>query len=235
MMISVYVVRCLDNDKLYVGVTKGTVANRWKGHCKAAKYGSTFAFHAAIRKHGKYRFEPRLASEHDVRRDAFDEECRLIAEMGTHVSLGRGYNMTAGGEGFIGLSQASLRSMAEKHRRENLSAETLEKMRVAKIGVRLSDETKLRMSTSHKGKVFSEEHKKKIGLANSGTNEVKHVRISQATSVPVVQSDLRGNVIAAFPSMKRAAELTGIHATNISGCCCGIRKHAGGFLWSYAS
>lgn len=35
----------------------------------------------------------------------------------------------------------------------------------------------------------------------------------------------------AFPSMKRAEEITGVHCTNICDCCSGKRKSAGGYRW----
>lgn len=44
---------------------------------------------------------------------------------------------------------------------------------------------------------------------------------------------LDGKVIATFPSMRAAAESTGVYYSNISQCCCGTRKHTRGFSWRY--
>lgn len=48
------------------------------------------------------------------------------------------------------------------------SPETIEKMRTAKLGIKQSAETKRRISLGLRGRVFSEEHKKKIAEAQKG-------------------------------------------------------------------
>ena len=50
-------------------------------------------------------------------------------------------------------------------------------------------------------------------------------------SVPVLQCDLQGNVIKECVNMKIAGEQTNIHPSNISACCRGIMKTAGGCIW----
>ena len=53
---------------------------------------------------------------------------------------------------------------------------------------------------------------------------------------PVIQMDLDGNEIAAFPSMSVAERETGINKIYISNCCNPARrqKTAGGYKWKYA-
>lgn len=48
---------------------------------------------------------------------------------------------------------------------------------------------------------------------------------------PVMQMTMSGNCIAVFASMNEASQQTGVFAANISGCCCGTRRHARGFRW----
>jgi hypothetical protein len=143
--------------------------------------------------------------------------------------------MTKGGEGIVGLSYDSLKRMGDAHKKENLSPETLKKMSEAKFGKKLSKLIKQKMSEAHKGKQFSSEHKRKIGLANSGENcsQETRLKISNTTSKFVVQLTLSGEIVAIHKSMKDASVMCNIHKTNISGCCCGTRKSAGGFLWRY--
>lgn len=52
---------------------------------------------------------------------------------------------------------------------------------------------------------------------------------------PVIQSDLSGNIIQQFDSVKKASESTGINACNIAATCRGAenRTQSGGFKWKY--
>ena len=52
---------------------------------------------------------------------------------------------------------------------------------------------------------------------------------------PVNQLDLTGNLIATYPSIIESSKVTGIRASNISKCCRGDLKRAGGYLWCYSS
>lgn len=232
---TVYLITCLVNDKHYVGFTHLPIEQRFRGHQRAAKHGSQFALHCAMRKHSVDNFVIKALEVHADRCSAAEAEKRLIFEHNSHVSEGFGYNMTSGGEGVVGLSPESVQKMAQKHRRENLKRSTIEAMRVAKLGKKLSQETCKRMSTAHTGKTFSDQHRKKIGEANSGErcSAEKRANISKRMSRPVQQISLDGTLVSTFSSMKIASQATNINATNISGCCCGTRKQAGGFAWRY--
>ena len=52
-------------------------------------------------------------------------------------------------------------------------------------------------------------------------------------SKPVIQYTLDGKFIAEYPSAHEASRQTGINRGNISACCRGERKSAGGFEWKY--
>ena len=43
-----------------------------------------------------------------------------------------------------------------------------------------------------------------------------------------------GELLATFPSTREAERVTGINQSNISECCKGKRKSAGGYIWRYA-
>jgi len=53
----VYLVTNTVNGKKYVGCTRVTVSRRWIQHRSAAKNGSPFALHQAIRKYGFNKFQ----------------------------------------------------------------------------------------------------------------------------------------------------------------------------------
>jgi len=87
------------------------------------------------------------------------EACRLerslIAERRTYVHAINyvfGANYTEGGEGRIGpLSEKQKRQIGVRASRENLSDETLEKMRNSHLGRRQTEDTKRKISVAMKG------------------------------------------------------------------------------------
>lgn len=56
-------------------------------------------------------------------------------------------------------------------------------------------------------------------------------RVAEKLFKKVIQLDLNDNVLNEFKSMKQAAQKTGTHAGDISSCCNGKLKSAGGFKW----
>lgn len=80
-------------------------------------------------------------------------------------------------------------------------------------GYTLSDLTKRRLSKAH------------IGIPMSSSAKAK-------LSFPVLQYSQQGTFfIKEFPSIMEAWRSTGINWANISKCCQGKRKSAGGFCW----
>lgn len=221
-MVHVYLITNGVNGKRYVGFTKRSIEKRFEGHCRAAdRDGSCYALHEAMRKHGIENFYVELLEICLDRPTAALREQALIIELDTHVRNGRGYNMTKGGEGVTGLSQASIDSMAEKHRRENLRPETLERMALAKNGTKLSEETRAKQSKRKKGKKFTDEHRKNL---RGGSKQPRAVD----------QLTMEGEFIARYPSFQEAFRQTGAYPTNISYVCKGKYRYAGGFKWRYA-
>lgn len=56
-------------------------------------------------------------------------------------------------------------------------------------------------------------------------------RVAEKNSQKVIQLDLDDNVLNVFKSMVQAERETGALARNISSCCNGKRKSAGGYKW----
>jgi hypothetical protein len=79
-------------------------------------------------------------------------------------------------------------------------------------GYTLSDLTKRKLSKAH------------IGIPMSSSAKAK-------LSFPVLQYSPQGAFIKEFPSMMEAWRSTGVSWANISKCCQGKRKSAGGFCW----
>ena len=56
-------------------------------------------------------------------------------------------------------------------------------------------------------------------------------RVAEKLSQKVIQLDLNGNVLNEFESMVQAGQETGVSRSNISSCCNGKLKSAGGYKW----
>lgn len=87
------------NGMLYIGITICSLAKRWREHKCAAKAGLDTPLYNAMRKYGLDAFEMVLMHEGKTRSEIEAVEKQLIAEYGTYVRVGKGYNLTLGGEG----------------------------------------------------------------------------------------------------------------------------------------
>ena len=81
--------------------------------------------------------------------------------------------------------------------------------------------TKKRQSESMKGKKASEEAKKNMSKAQS--------------KKPILQYDMYGNFIKKWESARQVEKELGIDETSIGLVCKGKYRHAGFYLWKYAS
>jgi group I intron endonuclease len=103
MSAKIYLI-CLNGEPKYVGYTEQTLQERWKQHVASArsrrkKTDENRIILNAIRKYGENAFTIELIAEYLDTNFALDVcETFWIKTLGTHYSLGDGYNMTWGGE-----------------------------------------------------------------------------------------------------------------------------------------
>lgn len=189
------------NGKRYVGITSNDKPEyRWN-HGRG--YGENTHFRSAINKYGWDAFQ------HVILFEGLDEACakakeiELISEWHTNDSE-FGYNMTIGGDGTCGYypSAETRKKLSEARKKENLSEETLK-----------------RRSDGLRGRKFSDDHKRKIGIANSKA---------------VDMFSLDDLYIRTFSSIADAETSTGISHSHISQCCTGQRRTSGGHKWRFA-
>lgn len=94
------------NGKSYIGITRGSLAKRWREHRCAANSGNDKPLYRAIRKYGEHSFELSVLYEATSMKELQMVERGLIAQYGTYKLGGRGYNMTDGGEGINYVNRA---------------------------------------------------------------------------------------------------------------------------------
>ena len=156
----IYLIR-LNGEPKYVGYTKNCIEKRWSEHLSAARTGWPQLLYRAIRKHGEQSFTIESIMEHEDAQYLRDVmEPKFIREYNTMANIGKGYNLTEGGEGSIGWIP---------------SEETKKKISKANTGKKRSEEVKNRLSELKKGvvpwmkgKSHSEEAKTKMSVAKKG-------------------------------------------------------------------
>jgi group I intron endonuclease len=155
------------SKKMYIGKTNNMYM-RMAQHKNAAKRGVKRKICTAIRKYGFDAFDLKILEQTDSEEKCFDLEMYYIIQYNT---IQDGYNMTLGGEGPSGNKQtkeANLkRSKALKGRKNGpLTKEHKRKLSEAHKG----------LDNHQKGRIVSEETRKKISQANKGrhwTTEAK--------------------------------------------------------------
>lgn len=180
----VYKITNIINNKIYIGCTSLNIRKRFKQHISASEKGRPYKICRAIRKHGIKNFQIKKIKTCSTSKEMFSLEKIFIKK---YDSLNNGYNMTLGGEGFVGGKRS------EKHKKILLecitgrikSEEEIRKISEGnkgnknKLGFKCSDETKKKISKLHKGKVKSKIHRRKLSkslLGNSNAFGYNHKR-----------------------------------------------------------
>ena len=149
--------------------------------------------------------------------DKLDERERYYIEL--YDTINNGYNCESGG-----------------NENKIVSDEVKRKLSEAMKGKRCGENSPLY------GKHLTEEHKSKLSKAKKGENNPmygKHRddetkdKIRLRRNKAVVQYTKEGEFIAEYESALVAKNITGIDSSNISKCCLGKLKSAGGFKWAY--
>ncbi len=89
-----------------------------------------------------------------------------------------------------------------------------------------SEDTCQRIREARTGRKLSEETRRKVSESRYKSTKIKRC--------PVDQYDFDGNLLGHYESLKDAEEKTGFAASNIGNCARGKYKQAYGFIWRYA-
>lgn len=170
MAACLYKATCKITGKAYIGYTED-FQRRKREHLSAK--GKT-AFHRAIRKYGPENFIWEIIYESsDPYHTKTVMEPKMIKEHHTFHKE-NGYNMTFGGEGFIGGTYVHTEE-TKKHISEcrknflNNNPEAIKAIQKSNSTRILSNETKRKMSSAAKNRIHSEESKRKLSKIFSGS------------------------------------------------------------------
>jgi group I intron endonuclease len=89
----VYKITNTVNDRVYIGLTTGSIAKRWREHCCSANIDVDKPLYRAMRKHGIDKFSIHVIYTTDSVDDLRAAEIRFIDEFKAHTK-DNGYNLT---------------------------------------------------------------------------------------------------------------------------------------------
>lgn len=137
------------NGKVYIGFDSNWPVRK-RQHLRSAEKNSKFLFHCALREYGPDAFEwEAICQSKDGNHLLNEMEHHFIKEYNSFYLNGQGYNMTLGGDGFLGYKRTD-----EERRRISQS----------KTGIPRSEETKRRISESKRNLPLSEKQKSQLTL-----------------------------------------------------------------------
>jgi len=146
------------NKKIYIGKSKLSVDKRWKRHIQNALYYKRKGyFYTAIRKYGQDNFNLEILEEIIIESELNNREKYWIKYYQSN-NKNIGYNMTEGGDGGC---------HGEEHKA---------KLRLYRLGTKLTDEHKRKISEANKGKEVTKETRDKLSKALTGKEVSKETR-----------------------------------------------------------
>lgn len=260
MLIGIYRIVNNINGKCYIGQSID-IERRFRDHRNRSfttKYETPV--YKAFQKYGVDNFSFEIVEECPA--EKLDEREMFYIAKYKSAEKKYGYNFTFGGKGYHGTNYTEQRDLWSQHIAEGKTGKKigppskealarrsaalkgiprteqwLKRMSESLKGREITPEARAKISATLKGSKLSEETKEKLRTASTGRVQTEEARrkISQKVSKRICQLDSDGNTIAVFDNARAATAETGINFTNISSCCNGSRKKAGGFGWKFCS
>lgn len=180
-MAIVYLCQNLIDGKCYVGVTsRKTLGRRRYEHEWHAANGSTKCpkFYAALRFHGVSAFNWLVISTWDTFAEALKAEVQAITE------LRPAYNLTAGGEGTVGVVRSAEYCAKQRaaHIGKKQSAETIEKRVGRWRGTKRAPDVVERAAAPNRGRKVSAELRAKLSAAHVGKGHSDETRAKMSAT-----------------------------------------------------
>ena len=207
---SIYLITNTANGKVYVGLTRSYVSDRWYGHKLAAKNGASSALYRAMRKYGVDKFEiEHIASA--VSLDVLGElETQLIAQYGSYGKAG--YNCSYGGEAHLErrLTEEGLESVRAARRspeaRQRNSARQRDRM---KTDAGRSHQARM-VEAARAAKDILAESRRRYAATEAGANQIREASRKGARRAAELRSKAVSVGGVLYASVRHAAESFGI-------------------------
>lgn len=158
---SVYIIKCLINNKTYIGITTlSPPEKRWEQHKFKSQFGRCGLLSRAIKKYGPENFKFSVIDQTDSIEHLKELEKKYILEYNSYCNSdsSNGYNMTLGGDGVWGLkmtdeSKTKMRESKIKLLSDAiLGPEFIKKLQFARSKFSHSEESRKKISQALKGR-----------------------------------------------------------------------------------
>jgi len=163
---SLYCITNIVNNKVYIGQTIA-LKQRWYDHKRAAKNNPNQIIHHAMIKYGIENFMFESITSCKTQDDANEVEVLLIIQYESHISMGKGYNVSNGGNN-ASKTEDWKRKVSNKLMGHKVSQETREKVSKGNTGKIRSDKFKNDVGDFWRGKERSEEHRTNLSESLKG-------------------------------------------------------------------
>jgi group I intron endonuclease len=250
------------DNKSYIGVTiQHNYIARWRKHINCLKYKEGCPLlKNAMKKYGTDQFEFKILII------CFDEdvvkyEKEYIKKYNTLTP--NGYNVLNGGQlgdGFVGYKHTpetidkikeKIRRFREnnpnyfdvyreKHKKSMQKVDTSYFVKNSEKFKKAMEERRKKYATIEKGKIISEEIKKKISESlkayyknNKCKNSRQNEAVRHALSKPIAQYTKDNVLVKEYNSITEADKKSGVKKSNIQHVLSGKNTTAGGFIWKY--
>jgi len=165
----IYIVENRFNQKLYVGQTTD-LSKREEAHLYG--YSRCPALNNAIKKYDKENFDFVILERCSSQEDLNEREIYWIRELNTVAP--NGYNLKEGGQCGGKLSEETKEKISNSNLGSTHTREAKRKISEASkgnnhaLGYKHTEEARVRISQALKGRKFSDEHRRKLSLSNTG-------------------------------------------------------------------
>lgn len=229
----IYKITNIVNNKIYIG-SAFNIIQRWKRHDNSLKGGTnTRHLQNAWLLYGENNFKKEIL-EHVTMFEGEDRKSfnvRLKSREQHYLDTLKpwdheiGYNISQIAMGSNAPHTEETKSkISAKHKGKKLSDTTKDKLRAFNLGRRHTQDTKDKISLNAKTNP-------KYGTKGFSYSCESKLKMRSAKIKSVQQFDLNGGLIKIWESIDSIENELGIY--NISRCCDGVRKTAGGYIWKW--
>lgn len=166
---AVYIVRHIESGRVYVGMTRLDVGNRWRQHCYDVSRVSKrrHHFNAALAKYGAESFDV-FVLEHAIAPDLLPaREKHFVSLLCSNISA-QGFNSTSGGESDYVYTAEVKQKISALAKGRVISPDHRKKLSAAITGMVRSSETCAKIGDIHRGKKATAELRQKMRDAHLG-------------------------------------------------------------------
>lgn len=221
-------------DKYYVGITSRNVIERW-GY-EGYDYRNQ-VFGNAIRKYGWNNIQHTIIESCMTHDEACKKEIELIDKLQSTTKMGHGYNVTNGGEGFLGVQRFGEDNpfYGKKH-----TEETRKKMKEHHYDCSGKNGSFYGHHHTKKNRQLQSERMKQRYIEhpeifNRTISEERKIQIGIEHSKPVYVFDMDLNYVGEYPNVREAADNLGLSRRVAETIVNGTRKNDKDYIIRFTS